>query len=227
MAVSTVVSQGPASAVGCTSYDACVLGNAPLAYWRLDETSGSTAANAGTLGSQADLTYNSWAGLGSPGLLSGGISSGVDGGTSVDFNSIGLAEMSGIDAMRPSDEFTLEFWRQSTSNSDQSTDYIVNMGGGLVIWEDQTGVRFTVALQGASPVTLDVQFDAFSRPRHHVVTKTLDALSVYVDGRLVGSASLGHRATAYGTFESSPSAPGSFLIQGDPHIAQAFDAVAW
>lgn len=45
------------SLVSATPYSASILADNPLGYWRLNETSGSTAVNSGSLGAVADGTY--------------------------------------------------------------------------------------------------------------------------------------------------------------------------
>jgi hypothetical protein len=44
------------SLAGATPYSSSVLADNPLGYWRLNETSGTTAVNSGTLGAVANGT---------------------------------------------------------------------------------------------------------------------------------------------------------------------------
>jgi hypothetical protein len=60
----------PVSAQTC-DYQVSVLADNPIAYWRLGETSGTTAGNIGTLGSAVDGTYEGGVTLGAGGLVTG------------------------------------------------------------------------------------------------------------------------------------------------------------
>ena len=55
---------------GITGFDTAVLASSPLAYWRLNETSGTTAADATGNGNAG--TYNTGVVLGQPSVLADG-----------------------------------------------------------------------------------------------------------------------------------------------------------
>ena len=67
--ISAVVHYGVWSTSASTTYFDSVDAQAPVAYWRFNEVSGVIAYNAGSLGQAADGTYGSNVELGQPGLL--------------------------------------------------------------------------------------------------------------------------------------------------------------
>lgn len=86
---------------GSTSYVTAVLADAPLGFWRLSETSGTTAADLGS-GANAG-TYTGGVTVGQLGRLGGLSVPTFDGGT-------GLVLLPDIDALDGAAAFTLEAW---------------------------------------------------------------------------------------------------------------------
>ena len=66
----TPAAQMPVSAQTC-DFQATVLADNPIAYWRFGETSGTTAVNLGAIGSAVDGTYEGGVTLGAGGLVTG------------------------------------------------------------------------------------------------------------------------------------------------------------
>lgn len=131
-----------ASALACllcshdceAAYSDEVLADNPIAYWKLNETSGSSAVNDGSLGTSANATYYSGFTQGMPALVN-------EAGASVLFSGgrIGLGNVNGINRSGPFTDKSVELWFQPNSVSGRQVLY--EQGGGtrgLVIYlEDQ------------------------------------------------------------------------------------------
>lgn len=91
-------------------YAAVVLGDGPLAYWRLDETSGTTAADSSGHGN--DATYEGGFMLGLPGAVAG------DGDTAVSLDGVsGLITAGNRFEFAGQTPFSLEAWVMARSQS--------------------------------------------------------------------------------------------------------------
>ena len=105
------------------AYSNIVLADNPIAYWKLDETSGSTAVNSGSLGGSASGSY---AGVHSKGQnpLVGNT------GTSVLFagGQVSLGNVNGINRAGPFTQKTIELWFRANSLSGRQVLY--EQGGG-------------------------------------------------------------------------------------------------
>ena len=66
--VRLIPAQAPLTASSC-DYQGTVLGNNPIGYWRLDETSGTIVANISSLGSVVNGTYVGGVSLAGNGLV--------------------------------------------------------------------------------------------------------------------------------------------------------------
>lgn len=174
------------------AYEDIVLGDSPVAYWRLDETSGTTASDeVGTRhGTHVNTpTLNQAAAI-------------VDGGASVTYARTNeeRTEVADSDVFSPSDLsyiFSLEAWVKLTG--DKATRYqIVTKGDGGdyefgLWWQESGGLRFALyTLIGgdagfAHIDQADVSFDEW----HHVVA-TGDGSNVrlYLDGVLMDTGSI-------------------------------------
>ncbi|MCA9208134.1 MAG: LamG domain-containing protein, partial [Planctomycetales bacterium] len=105
------------------AYADTVLADGPVAFWRLDESSGSTAVNLGTLGSSANASYSGGHSKGQSPLISGD-------GTSVDFSggNVTPGSTNGISSGGPFTEKTIELWFKADSLSGRQVLY--EQGGG-------------------------------------------------------------------------------------------------
>ncbi len=105
---------------GGTSYRDTVMADAPVAYWRLGETSGTTAVDQkGALPG----TYTGTYALGQPGALSGDTDTAVGVGPSAGYASV--PDTASLDF--GDGPFTIEFWAKRASTS---SGYIFNKGTG-------------------------------------------------------------------------------------------------
>ncbi|HEY3821875.1 MAG TPA: LamG domain-containing protein [Polyangiaceae bacterium] len=95
---------GPGSdASAPTGYPAQVLADAPLAYWRFDEASGTKAADSSGHGN--DATYEGGITLAAPGALAG------DGDTAATFDGVsGFVDAGNLFAFAGQTQFSLEAW---------------------------------------------------------------------------------------------------------------------
>jgi len=103
------------------SYASQVLIDQPLAYWRLGETSGTSAVNIGGLGSAVDGTYTNGVTLGEPGLVPGEIDSAARFDGSND-----LVDIPGHPAINeggPYVEKTIELWFEADDVSGRQMLY--------------------------------------------------------------------------------------------------------
>ena len=180
--------------LGMSSYEAAVLADGPLAYWRLGESSGSVAADRS--GNGNDCTYASTGvTLGS----AGGISDDPD--TAATFAAPGIVGCPSGASVLGTQGFTYEVWVRTTASSgyqylmsqrDSSAggadgETTLYLDGGYVTFFTGNG-SVDMLLRGPEPVD-DGEW-------HHLVV-TRDALGsavLYVDGvavdRAIGSTSL-------------------------------------
>ena len=90
-------------------YANVVLTDGPAGYWRLDETSGTTAANLGSLGGAADGTYLNGVTLGLPGAIAGSTDT-CAGFTATNGTTVDVPYAASFNGP----EFTVECWAQVT-----------------------------------------------------------------------------------------------------------------
>jgi len=177
-----------AAFAGTTAYRNEVLSDAPIVYYEFDETSGTTSANSGSLGTALDATINT-----TSGTVTVGQPSFAQGGTAYSFGG-GVATAAAL--TNSLTEWTVEAWvnysNGSASNflsNDQggwNDDILFGIGAennnipansvGLVHQGNPGSVRETVA----SPLT--------SGTWHHVVMAGSDSageIKLYVNGALV------------------------------------------
>lgn len=165
---------------GPGAYALAVLAKSPLAYWRLNETSGTSAADLSGNGHTG--TYAGTITLGSASLLPGG------NGLSITKTGTGNVQFTGLSSTdRP---FTIQAWVKRSS-APASTQVIFSTGaaGGIQLGLDSTGKlvcgasgNFNLA-QGTAVLTVGVAY---------LVTFTCDAsgnYEYYLNGTLDKSAS--------------------------------------
>lgn len=160
------------------SYATEVLADSPLAFWKLDETSGTTMADSS--GNARDGTYVNTPTLGATGLIG-------DGGTAVTFNGTDEYGEVGFGSWMPAgntQSFTLEAFCKTTSSAsqtliaraDSATPYRLGISGGRAFMQVATGGGAASTLFGTS-TTLN------NGSVHHIVG-TWDGTTtrLYVDG---------------------------------------------
>jgi Concanavalin A-like lectin/glucanases superfamily len=174
------------------SYAATVLGDAPFVYYHFDETSGTTAANAGSLGSAAD------------GMVS---ESGAAWGYGAPFPGLGSAlDLDGASgfvrvpdlAQPPMAQATIELWVMPRGTP--APFYALYAGDGFEagdlhvnLTEAEPKVEFAVSGNATFPRFVP----AWSNGGWHQLAATYDAsgasstITLYFDGQLVGQATSG------------------------------------
>ena len=170
---------GSDAGVAGSPYAATVLADAPSAYWRLGEASGTTAADEKNA---APGTYAGGVTLGTPGAVVG------DANTAASFDgvddSVSVADGAAVD-VGPGD-FSVEFWLKTSTNREQAV--IGKASSWLVSVTDDAGSVGDVRARFSDGT---VTRYAYSATRvddgrwHHVVVE-LDrdsGVTIYVDGQ--------------------------------------------
>jgi len=179
---------GSAALAGTTAYRNVVLGDAPIVYYELDETSGTTSANSGSLGTALDATINTTSGTVTVGQVSF-----AQGGTSYNFGG-GVATAAAL--TNSLNEWTVEAWVNYSNGS--SSNFLSNDQGG---WNDD--ILFGIGAENnnipANSVGLvhqgnpgsvreTVASPLASGTWHHIVMTGSDSageIKLYVNGALV------------------------------------------
>jgi hypothetical protein len=168
---------------GSTAYSDTILGEAPVAYWRLNESSGTIARNLGSLGVAADGNYGPHATLDVPGLRENSI----DPGLGFPFDSIHTGMLVEQFPM-PTDALSFSFLLQGQqagttclfgygAGTTPNEFSLFAADGGLILWVNSTTLNID---------SVDV-FDG--DPHQLTITWTKDGglLTIYLDGDLAGS----------------------------------------
>ena len=166
---------------GIAGRPAATLAGAPLDYWRLGESGGTTAADTGT--SALSGTY---VGGVTPGVA--GVTGGSDTAVSFDGSS-GYVDVPGVADSSFSSSFTLEAWVKSASA--QTDRGIVGKWtypfGGILLWIDGAGnYSLAVTANMANYLTTSVA-PTVGTWEHIVGTWDGATLRLYVDGTEIGS----------------------------------------
>jgi len=154
-----------------------------LAYWRLDEGSGTTADDSS--GNGRDGTYTNGVTLGSTGALAG------DSDTAASFDgSNDSVQVADDSALRLDGSFTIEFWARQLSFVNSLPGILYKGQGtphGFEIWADSSGelwFRRHNRIVGSGSGALTGSF------RHFVVTYDGTNARWYVDGALNATAAV-------------------------------------
>jgi hypothetical protein len=187
-------SMNPASAA-TTAYRNLILGDSPIVYYELDETSGTTASNSATTGATYDGTFNT-----AGGSVTVNQPSFAQGGTSYDFGGGFVGAASALTSSL--DEWTVEAWVSYDAAKTSASNFLSNDQGG---WNNDVlfgigaengslGVPAgSVGLiqQGNPGATRDFAGSPLAADEwHHVVvtgSTIAGALTLYIDGVLAGS----------------------------------------
>lgn len=162
-------------------YDAAVLGDDPVAYWRLGERRGTTTA-ADASGSNRGGSYKRGVTLGVPGVLGGNTAASFDG-------SKGKVVVNDHAELRLNGAFSIEFWAQGEPTG-KAWPGIMNKSGswtanGYLIWYSTDG-RIHFKRNNTEWVTPAGALSA-DRLRHFVVTYDGSSVTWYVDGARASS----------------------------------------
>lgn len=164
--------------VAAAGYSAEVIADAPELYWRLGDTSGTTAEDETS--NNRDGNYNGGYTLNVTGAIS-------DGNKAVTLNgSTGYVSIGTLSALNPSGNFSAEIWIKFTTS--QTAKYIMNKWNGssdgwLVSTDSSVGrrIRF-IARIGGSNYTINTGSDINDGNWHHIVcVRNGTSLKIYVD----------------------------------------------
>ena len=169
-ALQIVVSGTPPPPPPPGDYSAAVLADAPVSYWRLNEASGTTAANA--LGGGPAGRYSGAFTLGAPGIA---------GDNAVTLGANGYVNVTHTAALDTADNFTLEAWiKRNTINASaglfakgtKSYQLYIDAANKLIL--RQTGIGEIT--RSTTTLTDKTSF-------HHIaVTKNAATVRLYIDG---------------------------------------------
>ncbi|MCB1133440.1 MAG: hypothetical protein KDN05_20135 [Verrucomicrobiae bacterium] len=164
--------------VGNPVYTDTISSQGPVAWWRLNESSGTAAANSGTLGATADGTYGSVVMLNQPGLRSDSRD------TSVGFNIASIENRVVIPAFSmPTDAITVSFLVQG---GDNGLDFVLGYGVSGSTNEFAIGNNsgdFRTIINGS--ITDHAGIVVLDGTVHHVAvtwTQATGLLEIFVDG---------------------------------------------
>jgi hypothetical protein len=162
------------------SYASQVLADGAVSYWSLNETSGTTAADAKGV---------------RPGTISGGVTLGVPGvtagTTAMAFDGTGRIDAAALPGLQPA--FSQELWmwasvKPPTNAVALSRDQFVNVTTQFYVLSDPGGLRLVFRLVTAPVASISGDPDTTLQVWHHVVvTHDGSTLRLYRDNVLLGS----------------------------------------
>ncbi len=211
------VGRGYASAL---MYKDKVLGYSPLAYWALDETSGSTAVDATGSGFDGTSSNVTWAG---EAFVDGGNAPTFDGTTSsIDVFSAGLS------AVYPHSAGSLMAWWLTTSA-------VMNDGNQRRVFNAEGGASYVIRKLATPATTMQLFRQARSYPFTYpgtvwtqgVITwdEAANFTHFYVNGSSAGSLIAGTATGSLSQARIGAQNPGSFLWSGAVAHVAIFDYV--
>lgn len=210
------------------SYSSEVLADSPVAYWRLDETSGTSAADA--TGNGRTGTYSGTPALASPSLLpvGGGSAVGLDGVN----DTITVPNHASLNAVDASG-FTFECWVRIDDPSANKLQVLADKTGltqnnkqWAVFWDNRSAVGSPLALKaqwgylaaGGTVLTWAgaVARDSLAAGGHLVVTFAGAVASIYWNGVLVqqGAVTNGGNVANTRSVDVGHSGGSSFFLDG-------------
>lgn len=207
------------------TYAESVLADAPIGYWRLGETSGTTATDAS--GNHRDATYSGAIGLG----RSGSLEQDADTATAFDGSTARLA----IPYTPPKNNFTIEAWVQTSLThqiDSESTSGTQGTSGQRFLFEpdyrgSEGGAGLSVGTNGISvyehgstylPATAVYSGNVGSGFVHVVVTYTNKQPRIYLNGTLVRTGLISPKANVW--------APTALALHSYGRFAGTVDEVA-
>lgn len=159
-----------------SAYSTEVLADSPTGYWRLDETSGTSAADLGS-GSHAGTYVNT---------PTKGVAGCITDGTAVHFTAASSQDLT-IPSQTLSTTGTIECWFKWTAGAIPCRD-ATGSGGWVPIWDNSGTITVRVAAAdiATSLATTAVRNGA---AHHLVVSKSGATVNVYIDNVVVGTSS--------------------------------------
>jgi len=151
-------------------YAAAVLADGPVSYWRLNETSGTNAANAVT---GPPGRYTGTFSLGAPGAIAGD--------QAVTLGANGYVAVTHAAALNTADNFTLEAWiKRNTINS--SAGLFAKGTKSYQVYIDATN-KLILRQTGIGEITRSTTTLTDKTSFHHIaVTKNAATVRLYIDG---------------------------------------------
>ncbi len=186
---SGVTVQGPTTNVsGSSNYPQVVLDDAPVFYYRLDESSGTTAVDLS--GNNNAGTYVNGVQLGQPGALTNNTAIGLDGVNDYVLLPDGFNSFA--------NGFSFEFWAYPTSTG--SYQRFLDLGAGqaannIIVYRRSTTTDLAVNVYNGSTASSEVVASGvleLNRWQHFAITMDPSGLArIYKDGVLVASGQTG------------------------------------
>ncbi|MCY2987768.1 MAG: putative Ig domain-containing protein [Planctomycetota bacterium] len=204
------------------TYAEAVLADAPIGYWRLGETSGTTATDAS--GNHQDATYSGAVGFGQ----AGGLVQDTDTAAAFDGSTARLV----IPYTPPKNNFTIEAWVQTSVTHQidaESTSGTQGTSGQRFLfepyWRDsEAGAGLSVGTNGISvyehganylPATAVYSGDLGNGFVHVVVTYTNKQPRIYLNGILVRTGLISPKANVWAPIALALDAHGPFVGTAD------------
>jgi hypothetical protein len=173
----------PLTARAASAYATTIIGDAPISYWRLGESSGTTAADSSSGGNPGTITGGVT--LGAPGAIVG------DPNTAMSFNgSTGYVSVATNSNLNMTGDFSVEAWVKPIA-LDGATHTIVHKGGAfctsaspyqyrLMLYTNHW--RGVVCIGSNAYTVLDPGTPSTSSWTHLVLTRSGSTLTLYDDG---------------------------------------------
>ena len=166
------------------AYGAAVYGSNPDLYWRLDESTGTTAVDASSSGN--DGTYRSGVTLGQPGAIAG------TSDTAASFDGVSGLLSSNASIQGPT-TYTESLWFKTTTTNGGKLIGFGNAATGLssnydrhVYMETSGQLTFGTWTGQANTTTSPASYND-GQWHYMVATQSSDGMKLYVDGALVGT----------------------------------------
>lgn len=210
---------------GSGRYRSEVIEDAPVGYWRLDELSGTVAADSSGAGHNG--TYTGGVALGATGVIASNTAATFDGVND-------YVTMGDVNAYEFQSAFAVEFWAKYTATQPLAAivgkmSAAINSGWAVFEYSGQGYIQF-YGVTGAGSLLWDFHTDlAYNDGAwHHVVcawdgTTNANGLKIYVDGVVVKTATA---LTGTPGTTSTPFAIGSFGALSSGFFGGTVDEVA-
>lgn len=183
------------------SYQLKVIKDHPIGFWKLDETSGTTASDSSGCGNDGAYT----------GTITNGLIPLVPGGTQaskITYNSYitlpitydyyGNTFTGGIADLNTSDnDFTLETWIHPRFNTNNKTPILADATNDIGLFWENGNIVFELD----SDNRIDYTVPTINKTYHIVGVYSVSAIYLYVDGQQVGFKTLSNFAFTNETFE--------------------------
>ena len=218
IAAAMAVSIASSATAATTAYSNLILADNPIAYYQMDETAGTNAANSGSAGATLDMDD-----FQGSGITINQTSGAAFLGTAYNFDGAGHIR-AGAGVGSTLSEWTFEAWIKYDSAKAGGSTVLTNDAGG---WNDdviigirpdsgQSGIpnnHFGISQQGSPGSTRDTPSVALSADTwHHVAvtgSETAGEIKIYINGSLaltddtlINGASFGSNELALGTFRA-------------------------